>query len=410
MMEARHLLSALWRNRTGPILIAVQIAITLAVLVNITYLIALRMVTYTQPTGMDIDNIFWAQSVSFTSDYDQKNAVESDLQWLNSLPGVIAAAAATNPPQSYWGWGMPFSTSPDPNAVKEGARVYGMTARGLDVLGVKLTAGRAYSPESVAAPASDMGAAIQQWVPEVVITQALADRLFPQGDALGKTLYIGLVNKSAKIVGIIGTMQAIAIYGPFARFSNQVVLAPITPAAPSAVYLVRTKPGRQSEVMARVERELADRIPGRYIARIEPLTRTSFETRNWMRTSSIILSVVTILVLSVSAIGICGLAMFNVTTRTKQIGTRRAVGARRWHILRYFLVENWLVTTGGVVVGCMLALAAGVVISHTTQAPRLPLYYLVGGVMFVWVLGLLSVMIPARRAAEISPAVATRTV
>jgi putative ABC transport system permease protein len=285
-----------------------------------------------------------------------------------------------------------------------------MTARGLDALGAKLTSGRTYSAESIASPAADIGAAVAQWVPEVVITQALADRLFPQGDALGKTIYMGLVNKSAKIVGIIGTLQAVPIYGPFARFSNQVVVAPMMPPGPTTIYIVRTKPGRQSEVMARVDKDLVDRIPGRYIARIETLGRTSSDTRNWMRSSSIILGAVTFLVLAVSAIGICGLAVFNVTTRTKQIGTRRAIGARRWHILRYFLVENWLVTTSGVVVGCILALSAGVIISHTTQAPRLPLYYLVGGVLFVWTLGLLSVLIPARRAAEISPAIATRTV
>src|SRR5690349_7577076 len=102
-MEIRHLLSALWRSRTGPILIAVQIAMTLAELVNVTYLIALRVDTYTQPTGIDIDNVFWIHSQSFTSDYNQKSAVESDLQCLSSLPAVTAAAAASSPPQTYWG-------------------------------------------------------------------------------------------------------------------------------------------------------------------------------------------------------------------------------------------------------------------------------------------------------------------
>jgi putative ABC transport system permease protein len=159
-----------------------------------------------------------------------------------------------------------------------------------------------------------------------------------------------------------------------------------------------------------VEKELADRVPGRYVAQIEALARTAANTRNGLRTGSIILGVVTLLVLAVSAIGIFGLAVFNVTTRTKQIGTRRAIGARRLHILRYFLVENWLITTGGVVVGCVLALTAGVIMSRMIQAPRLPLYYLVGGVLIVWALGLLSVLVPARRAADISPAIATRTV
>jgi len=218
------------------------------------------------------------------------------------------------------------------------------------------------------------------------------------------------VNKSSKIVGIIQTLQAAPNYGPFEKFGKQVVIAPITPPGPNALYLVRTQPGRRAQVMAQVEKEMGDRVPGRYIEQLQTLTQTASDTRNGMRTGSIVLGIVTLLVLAVSALGIFGLAVFNVTTRTKQIGTRRAVGARRFHILRYFLVENWLVTTSGVVVGCVLALVAGVVMSRTTQAPRLPLYYMVGGVLFVWILGLLSVLLPARRATEISPAVATRTV
>jgi putative ABC transport system permease protein len=105
-----------------------------------------------------------------------------------------------------------------------------------------------------------------------------------------------------------------------------------------------------------------------------------------------------------------GLDAFNVATRTKQLGTRRALGARKSHILRYFLVENWLITTGGVILGCILALAAGVQLSRMSQMPRLPLYYLVGGVLLLWIVGVLAVLVPALRAASISPAVATRTV
>ena len=60
---------------------------------------------------------------------------------------------------------------------------------------------------------------------------------------------------------------------------------------------------------------------------------------------------------------------------------------------------NWITTTGGVVLGCILALAAGVQLSHMYQIPRLPLYYLVGGVLLLWIVGLLAVLVPALRAA-----------
>jgi putative ABC transport system permease protein len=115
-------------------------------------------------------------------------------------------------------------------------------------------------------------------------------------------------------------------------------------------------------------------------------------------------------VLAVTVVGISGLAAFNVTTRTKQLGIRRAIGARRFHIFRYFLIENWIITTCGTVLGCMLALAAGMAMSSMYEMPRPPLYYMVGGVLLLWIVGLLAVLVPARRAAAISPAIATRTV
>ncbi len=58
-MEVPPLISALLRNKTGPILVALQVAITLAVAVNALYLITLRIEVMRRPTGMDVANIFW---------------------------------------------------------------------------------------------------------------------------------------------------------------------------------------------------------------------------------------------------------------------------------------------------------------------------------------------------------------
>ena len=125
---------------------------------------------------------------------------------------------------------------------------------------------------------------------------------------------------------------------------------------------------------------------------------------------AIFLVSVTSALLAITALGIFGLATFNVSTRIRQIGTRRAVGARKLDIVRHFLVENWMVTTAGIVVGCGAALGIGYWISVKYELPRLDLYYLVGGALAIWLIGLAAALQPARRASGISPAVASRTV
>jgi putative ABC transport system permease protein len=125
---------------------------------------------------------------------------------------------------------------------------------------------------------------------------------------------------------------------------------------------------------------------------------------------AVTLTTVTGLVLVFSSLGIFGLATFNVNSRTRQIGTRRAVGARKLDIVKYFLAENWLITSLGVVVGCGLALAAGYWLSTQYGLQRLDLYYLVGGVLGLWAIGQLAAWQPALRAARVSPAMATRNV
>jgi putative ABC transport system permease protein len=149
---------------------------------------------------------------------------------------------------------------------------------------------------------------------------------------------------------------------------------------------------------------------GRILLKVKSLEELAANSYADDRAMTVYLSVVVGLLLAISALGIFGLAAFNVSTRTKQIGTRRAVGARRFDIVRYFMVENWVVTTAGVLAGCVLALLLGYWLSTVFELPRLKLYYLVAGVAVLWVIGLAAAVWPARRAAGVSPAVATRTI
>jgi putative ABC transport system permease protein len=115
------------------------------------------------------------------------------------------------------------------------------------------------------------------------------------------------------------------------------------------------------------------------------------------------------LLLLVTASGIVGMASLWVSQRRKQIGVRRAIGARQRDILRYFLVENLMVTTLGIVVGVGLALALNQLLVSQLEVARLPVQYLPLGMLALWALGLLAAFGPAWRASRIPPAVATRS-
>ena len=117
-----------------------------------------------------------------------------------------------------------------------------------------------------------------------------------------------------------------------------------------------------------------------------------------------------VLMVSVTALGVVGLATFLVNARRKQIGTRRAIGARRVDILRYFMIENGLLTIIGVAAGAALSFVFSYWLSNAFELPPLKLSFVLWGIMVLLVLGQIAVFIPARRAAAIPPAVATRTV
>jgi putative ABC transport system permease protein len=400
----RPIASALWRNRTGAILVAFQIAIGLAVLVNAVYVVKQRVEKIGRPSGMDTANMIWVASAGFAKEYDYDASWREDIATLRGLPGVKAASLFSNIPLSGGGSSNGFQARPGEVTPKESVlgNNYDVDEQAIAALGVKLIAGRPFEAHEILPPSETF-----EMSPQAIVTQAFAKEMFPKDpNPLGKTFYDGL-SKPITIVGIIEHMHGAWV--GWDKIDN-VVLFPRIKSGPTAIYLVRVEPGRRDAVMREIEAKLGDSNPGRLLRWVRPFDYFIHQSYLDDRNMAIFLVSVTSALLAITALGIFGLATFNVSTRIRQIGTRRAVGARRFDIVRHFLVENWMVTTAGVVVGCGAALAVGYWISVKYELPRLDLYYLVGGVFAIWLIGLLAAWQPARRASAISPAVASRTV
>src|SRR5690606_22107881 len=94
-------------------------------------------------------------------------------------------------------------------------------------------------------------------------------------------------------------------------------------------YLVRAEPGRRDEVMKSVEQKLAEANPSRIVGRLRSMEQVRQEAYAGDRAMAISLGAVIFALLAVTALGIVGMASFWVAQRTRQIGTRRALGATR---------------------------------------------------------------------------------
>jgi len=402
-MEIRPILSAMLRNKTGAILVGLQIALTLAVVANAVFIIMQRVEKIGRPPGIDSDNLIFVQSYGFGPNYNQRDTIDNDLRVLRALPGVVSASPINGIPLS--GGGSATNLGPTAERDKQTVNVnyYNVDETGMESLGVKLIEGRNFTQGEIQFNPDPAG---RQQTQFVILTKDAARAIFGDEHAVGKTVYQGADDASV-VIGIMDNML-----GAWVGWDKltQVMLTPRIQAGPLARYVVRTEPGRRDQLIAEIEQKLSGSNPDRAITFVK--AHTQIKERSYRADSRMVafLSVLIALMVSVTALGIVGLASFLVSVRRKQIGTRRAVGARRVDIIRYFMLENWLLTTGGVVAGTVLAFVFGQWLSSAYSLPRLPPMYVAGGVVVLWILGQLAAFLPARRAAAIPPAIATRTV
>jgi putative ABC transport system permease protein len=411
-MEIRPIISALMRSKVALILIGLQIALTLAIVCNALFIISQRIETMNRPSGMNEADTFIIGSNGFGEGFSTKNTFVEDLALIRSLPGVRDAAPINSVPMSDGGWSEGVFMAPGQKVPTTVSTMYFMDEHGIDAYGTKLVAGRNFKPEEITV--RDRGSV--DWPPGIIVTQALANKLYPGQDAVGKQVYLDYEKPPQTILGIVDRLivpwpKSFSFNGDYSVVENSVLVPQMTAYGNSTRYLIRSEPGRRDELMKTVEAKLIDSNHSRIVRGVKSMEKIRAECYANDRAMMIILGTVIFCLLTITALGIVGMASFWVTQRTKQIGTRRALGATRASILRYFLTENFLITTGGLLLGAVLTYAFSLwLMAHEQEAKLLPWHYVPVGFIALWALGQIAVLGPATRAARVPPAVATRSV
>jgi putative ABC transport system permease protein len=405
MKDIGPIFRSLLRNKLGVTLIALQIALTMAIVTNAAFIIGERSADIARPSGLDEANTALFITNLFDSNVDQQQLYRDDLEAIRALPGVVTAAPTQSMPISGSGWGEDLFNDPEmPSNESINFGKFMVDEHGLEAFGLELIAGRNITREDMVTRSFEA----VEVAKVLVVSQALADSLFPDGDALGKTVWDEPNGQQPmEIIGIYDHMQNA---WPTSTNVNQTALTPeLSLFGGQMMYVVRSEPGQLDQVMQATEAHLSKNR-----SRIVEIVRSYPEQKNRTYSRDIamvkLLTGVIIILTGVTGLGIVGLAWFSVTQRRKQIGTRRALGATRADIVRYFMVENWLITSAGLAVGLVGAVGLNWFLDTQYSVGRVPLWYLPIGMVALWLLGQLAVLLPARRAASISPAMATRSV
>jgi putative ABC transport system permease protein len=402
-MEFGPILSALRRNKVGALVIVVQTAITLAILCNSLFIIQERLRLIDRPTGLQEQDVFTVSNQWVGNPPDLAARLQADLAAIRTLPEVVDAYVSNSYPLSNGGWDDAIMLEPgDAHWVTTGA-LYFTDEHGLSTLGLKLIAGRNFEAGEIQ-DRSDMEGKPPS---ALIVSQTLATKVFPNGDALGKSIYLTDYKQKVPIVGIVERLQQPWISAGNNRVENA-MLQPYRYISTYSHYVVRAKPGRLTAAMKSVQAQL--RSVNR--ARIIDKTRSMLESRHRAyqddRGLAVILGVVSVVLAVVTAFGIIGVTSFWVSQRRRQIGIRRAMGATQTAILRYFQTENLMIAAAGAVLGVLLALGLNFWMAGKFEMTRISIGSTVAAAAIVLLLGQLAVLWPALRAASISPVVAIR--
>ncbi len=247
----------------------------------------------------------------------------------------------------------------------------------------------------------------------VVIGKDIEEKLFPFEYAIGKDVKIG--NKRFRVIGtleekgsMLGQSQDNRIVIPYTTFQK------IYGHYRSFSFGVKAK---SEAVIPQAMDEIESHL--RIIRKVEPGNPSDFEvvtSDSVMGTLKSITGFVFIaavvicgISLLVGGIGIMNIMLVAVTERTREIGIRKAVGAKRKHILHQFLIESVGICLMGGTVGVLLGVGIGLLISSALKlAPTIPLWSVFLGLGFSVAVGLVFGVYPAMKAAKLDPIDALR--
>jgi putative ABC transport system permease protein len=387
-------------RRSRELLVVAEVALTLlllsaAALVLRSFAKATSIQLGFQPSGL-VSAQLYLPSPTYDDHDKLVNFSDALLQKLQAIPGIDTAALAANPPfLSGWQSGfLPEGMPEPPPGQGPSAEIAVVTSDYFAALKTPLLRGRTFLPNDT-----------KDAPPVMIVDQSIAERWFPNQDAVGKRIRINN-NVWRTIVGVVPQLK---IYG-FAESSPlPQVYFPITQ-QPQTGLVILLRTALPAQTLERPLRQIVASLdPAQPIFDIRTMQERVEETWAAPRLMTFLLGAFASLALLLAVVGLYGVMTYNGVRRMREIGVRLALGARREQIVAMMLRQGTRLLAIGLAVGFAGALAASRILRSLLfeVSPTDPLTYSAVALLLA-VVAAIACWIPAHRASRTDPMITLR--
>ena len=397
---SRSMAGMISSGRVRSILTGVEVSISVVLLIAAGLMLKSFLHLMTGDLGINADHVLTMRLVLPANNYfkDSNPAkllpfADELLAKLQSLPGVRSAATVTFLPLSGWRGSRPVIRSSEASGNPAPSMWSSVTPDYFRTMQIRVLAGRAFDQYDKSGSTA-----------VAVISESLAKRVFPHGDAIGQTVDAAF-NTPLQVVGIVGDVHHLGmtsdltseIYVPFAQFPF-----------PLLCVAIRTE-GEPMNLARDVENQVWTLDKNQAVSFLIPLSDLASESVSTQRVVSILLVAFAVLALLMAAVGIYAVVSFSVEQRTQEIGVRLALGAKVVDVLAMIAGQAALPVLAGLTAG----VGAAVGLMHLLTGllygvrPLDPTVFVAVALVLSGAAALAS-YVPARRATRIDPMIALR--
>ena len=390
-------------RRLSTFLLVGELAVTVILLSSAAALVRSANVVYEADAALDLDNLWEFRmtlpAARYPAGEPQRRFFMALEDRVAAAPGLQSAALAGGPPFNGRDTrGVVIDSAPIPDSASlPQVQVVAIGPRYFDTLGLRLVRG---------AGLEDVDAASRTTV--ALVNERFATRFSPDADPVGREVVLvkertpGTPPQRFRIVGIAPALRQQQQNG----HTPAVYVAFLSQPTAGASLIVR---GNPQQFAAAVREEVRRLDPDLPVFNLRSLALVSYMSRFTQRITSLVFSIVALIAIALSALGLYSLTAYTTAQRTHEVGVRMALGAQRSQVSWLFLRQTLTHVSTGLLIGMAGAVAAGVALQGVLVDVRANQPLVLAAVAaFVLLVAIAAALVPVRRAARFDPVTALR--